>query len=1001
MRNTISLDTEVLILHSRKLKGFSHKEHPQSQHGSERVPLSELLDPSFAVNRSTPDDMYVVPGIHETGTFRILKDDVMFYNKDKYSFSHVALDLDWHVDDGRSTWDSKDEPAEVIHEILKKSPLMRKSICVSSSRGGIRAIFLLDKTLNAPEWQNFYDNMETELLKDFQGYRINNKVSSFHVGDYELHMDRRNPYSLTRVPYGYRDGEQVVNSKYFYTSRNNGNILPIDYFGEPTEAESLPFKVKGYTRVSISYDNRRPIPTKEPKLPVGIYQFEWPNGEIPTEGGREYAIWKAVNEAKTHYKDRMTPEQYFTYFKSAISQMDASTCIVHPLDQLWLKITKDWLKRDDGGALDEMQMNSSGNTPLYLPDEFDNALRVTEVYDYAIEKSLEYTEDIIDQTSGCAFLNPPAGAGKSTAAIEVLKRRGGIYVAPSNKQLTDFVRKFDKRVTVNLVLSYKALIPIVAEGDEELIAILTDLYDSNYTLKRPEAQKQVDKYNAGDFTARRVPLVEVRGRFWGVASFPNFLKKYGKKQYFSVADKMHRENVNRMAKLEEGQLSVLTHNKLLYMCSRDGVRALPESHLIMFDECSPIDIVDPEIYLQAPPAEVYGSLQKTPLMEEPARQAEFCDLLRKHCTVFINADRGLERALEHNGYGEVKMYGRDMNPIVDEDLHVVLSPSLKAGFTPHKNKKDLREYSPRAIYAQSVNSKIYTLITNGKDAGGESLAGKNNLVTMVGSNDFLNSKVISMLTSPTPHQVAELMYATGLSEKGARKLLFQNQINQVISRNVGYRCLEVVNRYRAKKGELPEVHDNKHILVLPASTINDEFDIIVKTPNVWTVNSPNPPAFVQSYLKPVNEITSLRGTLYSLAPGEIMTIRDFSELIRKDVAIARRIFLEAIEDDMLSDFTYIKDQTIRGVRHRNSIYRCHTLKVVMGECIDNLEGRHVTLKEFSDILKEATTERYMKSISAKDRKDFISKNAFRFDYRLIRTKRGMTLVPTDEVHLFR
>ena len=338
-----------------------------------------------------------------------------------------------------------------------------------------------------------------------------------------------------------------------------------------------------------------------------------------------------------------------------------------------------------------------------------------------------------------------------------------------------------------------------------------------------------------------------------------------------------------------------------------------------------------------------------------------------------------------------------MKNIYDKDLHIVLSPSMKAGFTPHRNKKDKTEYSPRAVYAKSVNESIYTLITNGKSSDGVALAKGNNLTTMVGSNDYLNSRVISMLTSPSPVEVSVYMYSTGVDVHEARKMLFQNQINQVIARNVGYRAQVVVSRHAEVMGLPAEEPDNMHILVLPSTVTYDSMHLAVKTSNVWSVNSPHAPAYIEHYLRPMKSTTSLIGELYKMESGSYLKITELAKRIRLDDGETRRLFDKITESDMLADYSHVKTKTTNGVKVYNQVFRCHTLKVVLGHVIVDLEGASITLKELSKRLLSATSERYMKSMSVKATKIFIETNAFRYDYRVV----GRTLERCDEHSLFK
>ena len=1000
MRKKVTLQTEVQVLYGRYGKSYSALNAAPITDNAERVTIAELMSPTFANNRHIENDLYTFPATHEYKSFRAQKDSPMVTEVDEFTTAMFAFDLDWYGDDGdRSVWKTLSQSKGAVESLLSSSSLVRDSHLISASKGGIRLMYVLDYELTAPEWQVYYDNMEKELVEQLGSSDLETRSNQTAIvsGEFTFVMDRRYPYGLTRVPFGYRDSEETIDASYMYYRTLSGT-LSIDRYGEPTSDIHKVSKLTsmGYKRQSIA-NKRMPLPTKQPKLPAGVFQFSW-GDDGPPQSMKDEAIYHAVMNAITRYKDMMTPEQYFTYFKYAMHQVTVGSGGEDPLILCWKKICANYhVRMDSLLPHDRLQILNSGNMPLFPPSDFEDALDVNDVYDYTEKAKDIYREILIESTTGSTtFFNPPAGAGKSTAATSVLEARGGIYIAPTGKNLLDFAKKF-KGPPLNHVLSYRELIKVLFVDDKCLIAVLIELHDNVFNELRRNAAREVWKYNNGRPDAVKVPLVEVWGTKWGVKSFVAFLAEHAEGAYKPQSKVIGKEHAKRVDLMGNGETSILTVAKIMTLCARDEIRGLNPDHMVIFDEAKPQHVIDPEVYIDAEPEVVYGTLQAKPFIEDYDVQCEFHDFMQKHTVLFINADRGLDVALRHNKFPDVEVVGRDMKCIYDKDLHIVLSPDMKAGFTPHRNVKDKSEYSPRAIYAQLVDSSIYTLLTNGKGVDGKKLTA-NNLTVMVGSNDYLNSHVISMLTSPAPAEIAKYMYATGIDEHQARKILFQNQINQVVARNVGYRAQAVCARHDESYNRGKSPHNNMHILLLPSTAAFDELDLCVKTSNIWTSHSPAEriPVFLERYLKRLPETEKLIAELYQIPQGAYRGMYDISKRIKVPQKRAQEIFDKLVDDPMFCDFRFIKVKTIDGVKTHSQIYRSPSLKEALSTIIDSLDGESITRKEFGIRLREITNGSYIKQMTAKEAKDFIETNAFRYNYRLV----GSSLVPCDEANLF-
>jgi len=999
-RQTVNQKTPVLLSRGVHRSGYDHTDAPDRATGMFTRTLEEFLSPTFGHRHRGKDDCYFMPGMHDSKVYRYRVNDSDFDHKDEYKFFLIPIDIDVYGHDGRTKWRDYPDSRDVIHSMWNESEFISSHASViCSSSGGIRIIFKLDKFVNSLEWRTLYDRTVKQIAKDFKGVFGKRGKMTFEVDRRTLVLDPRNPGSLTRVPYGYRSGAPVTEAKYFFDMGMDElaeNVLPVDYFGKLEEYEKVKCEISGYEMVNLKLPV--PLPDTIEELPEGINRFHWPDGP-PKAGERELAIFQEVSKAKRYYRDNLTPEQYYAYFYDAIiSEMDNTGAKIAPSVQLWHKITRDWYQRSEaetaaGKKLDITHLRNSGGEVFYPARDFDKVKSTAETFEYAARESKKVTKELLSMTKGAAFLNPPPGAGKSTSAVELLETNGGIYLAPSNKQILDLLKKISRK-RINQVLSYRELIPIICSGDKEAIAILRTKYDNEYNPLYEVAQIQLFELNENLPDAIKGPLHIRRGRYWYIKSFPEYIKEF----YPVQASQLTKENKKRIEKLEAGHTSVITHAKFLTICSRPGVQGIVNTHQIIFDEAEPIDVVEPEKFLDQATVTVYGVEMPPPYLPSRERQTDFVKFLKSHVAIFINADHGLERTLKHNGFEDVTTYGKKMSPILDNDLHVVLSPDLGAGFAPFRNEEDTREISPRAIYAGQVNSNIYTLMTNGCDVSGKSLTKFNNLKRVIGSNDYLNSRVISLITNPTPEQIAEISYATGIKPERAQKLIFQNLINQVISRNVGYRSHDVVNNYRISHGDKIAPHNNEHILVLPKSCQYESLNLIVKTVNVWTMKSKKIPTQVQPYLECIDELIKIRAALYNIEPGDASGVLAMA----KKLDLNKKLILNMIvtdRDPMLADFEYKKWKKLDGKNVRDVIIRHETLSEVLKKCLDKLTDS-LPLKDFYKSLIGETSEKYIKNQNHKDLKDFIKREVFRYNFRVVKKQRVDYLAKTDEQSLF-
>ncbi len=1000
-RQKVNCNTELQLSKGVTRKGFDFEEAPLKSAGMFRTTIEKFLSLDFGNRHQHPEDYYFMPGIHDEKTYRYRVIDSDFDHKDKFKFFLFPIDIDVHTKDGRAKWKNQAEPEDVIKLMWKRSKLSRESAALCSSAGGVRMTFISDKMMNSLEWRWYYDNIVTQLCNEFGGAFGKYGKMTFDIGNFNLVLDPRNPGSLTRVPYGFRSGAPVVESKYFY-SYTDEKFLPHDYFGKIKELEKIRCDVPGYEVVDITRDMKMekrgiPKPKNFPRMPKGLTPFSW-YGEPPAQGQREIAIFSAVSNAKRQFTNRLTPEQYYAYFyKAIIEEMDTSNAAIPAQVQLWNKILRDWYVESEaetiaGKKLDMTHSRNAGNRKFYHSKEFDNQLDTKEVYDYTNKNHAAFYKEMSRAKTGAFFFNSPPGASKSTIAVKLLEEFGGIYIAPSNKQIKDLAKKITRK-RVNFVLSYRELIPIICP-DEESTKILQGKYDNEYTGKHySKASLAADRLNIGDPTATPTTLNVKRGQYYYVKTFPEFIKEF----YPIESKKLVSENKIRTEKLEAGHTSLLTHAKFMTLINRPGVHELPATHQIIFDEVEQCDIVDPEKYAEERTISIYGKECASPVMkpERQVQQENFQTYLHEHKTIFINADEGLETALEFNGFKDVKVLGDKMRSVIDDHVHVVLCPDMAAGFAEFKNVEDLREISPRAVYAGHVNEETYTLITNGADIKGRVLS-KNNLKNAIGSNDFLNSRLVAILTYPTPEQVANVCFSSGIKPEQSRKLIFQNLINQIVSRNTGYRCLDVINSYSRKYGEELRTPNNEMILILPESARLEHLNLIVKTTNVWTVKSKNVPKHIAPYLDRIKLALRLRRELYNIEPG---TSCAGSKILKKYKTTASKL-AEIIDDPMLADFELKRRGTLDGKRCVNVIQRHETVNAVLRQCLGTITAERTRLKDFYRMMVDVTSAKFIKNMLTKDLKNIVKAECFRYNFRVVKIRGAEYICRTDEEMIF-
>jgi hypothetical protein len=730
-------------------------------------------------------------------------------------------------------------------------------------------------------------------------------------------------------------------------------------------------------------------------MPETLRPYRWKDDEPPGSGERDTSLFTAVCHAKRRFADRLTPEQYLSYFWDAIAQIH-----VEPGENwykiAWSMITRDFLfkskaKTTQGARYEKTQLQHSGNKPFYPATDYDNILTTEEVFSYSNEKMHEMLVDILETETGVVYLNPPPGAGKSEIAVEFLSHRDGIFIAKTNDQL----KSISKRLTLNgvphdVVGSNKWLIDEFFPDN----ALLHEVYH-HYTA-------HYDAMTESDVFHREWHQKYRNGRY-GIKPFSRYVSdNYPELEEESAILNDEANRVKRKLFQKTG-VTLITHSKLLSMLTRRNYLRIERT--IIFDEAEPKDVTAPEVYQQEGPVEVYGSLQKPEYMSvrDQQHQYMFTELLHMNYSIFINASKGLEEALKHNNYLDIKVLGADMKAVYDPDLKIVLSPDLRSGYTPYRASHDDQELSPRALYCNEfrrrINTNVYNTIVNGVSRH-EGRLSSYNLTNVIGSNELINSKVISVITYPDVAQVAEMVFCTGVTVNRAIKILVENSINQTVSRNTGYRCFDSIKKY-AELNDRPDKDDKKHnvhICVLPQSMLVVDPELIVRTSEVYTDMSADVPGEISPFLARITEEIKIKIALYNVEPGTYTTIAELA----KETRISSKKAIPMIKDifndpETFSDFSLWDVARVEKARRRNVIRREENITMSIHRVFKALAvsgDNQLSADDFIERLRQESSSKHVNSFPVRELKERMRAEAFRFEFRHMMHKRQGYFVRT-------
>lgn len=934
--------------------------------GTYQFPLSRLLNrgksvSSIEILRDTYDinpnekhdaDLYIIPARHIHGSIRPYMVDVEEY-PEQFLFSVIPFDFDLLDKDGeRQVVGDKTTGNLLIKsfvEDIKTDQFLRQFCCCVTSKRGIRVLYAFDKEVGYEAWakirQLLVDRFDAMLAKEGDKYKLVPSTGR----KYYVKLDKQGAVSLTRVPYSYRGHDIVHNEDYFawQSRRKFYQINTKMALAVAPDVITRKTTIKGYTHAE--YDAKKPTKLQLP--PEGIASAgEWYN-DPPDEGGRDNGLFIQVANTVRFFRDRYTPEEYYFALHNLLNEIDVEPeGLKHWEEVLWSMICRSYIRRvkSDGklsAIHDPRQIAYSGGKPMFAAKEYDECVEPAQLMETLREKYKEYRLTLLEQPHKSAiYFNPPPGAGKSTICANVMRERDekglrSLYLAPDREHVRTMAeRLFERGCEPTIIYSYGQVIQHYANGDEDLYEYLKRQHD-RYLTNRNKAEKACDDamkqfkelagvpgivVNLPSIFELHVENVEaemfvIRNNYVGVASFPTYLANKElldeslNQDLVKMAkeiQKLHDRPLESFIKNQQGTY-LMTMAKYKTMVHREGagIASRHEDMQVFIDECQPEDLFDPLMLQEDMPRfEVYGAwhyanfnLHTEKAIEQQHRLAA---LLRTVRLVCINADKGLEYTMASYGYPPPDIVGRDLPPVLDLDLEFQFVSSLSANKIHSKLRKNSAVESVRTAVIREIRDEKpeHTLICNGKDGENEALS-ENNIVTATGSNAFIASNVVSIISQPHPSEIATACAMMGTTDaKKVERLLVQNKVNQMVSRNTGYRAKLVCDEISRANGEggLKD-NENEHICVLPESYRDADLDLIVRTSKVG-----------QEMVKKKNHSpeTICRIVLSQVVEGERQTFRDLVTRCRRyDRYISRREYGRILKKISGTNPTLTKQKT--------------------------------------------------------------------------------------------
>ncbi len=969
-------DTKLQILFGKHIKGRLLDNHKKDQKATELCTIKDFLDSNSQLYKNTSEPFLIPATNIDNKSGRFYTQSI--YTSGKFKCSVMGFDLDLTT----KGWGKK-KPLGFLNTLLKKWKICRNASFIGTTKGGIRIFFVLSEPLEPNQWQFLHDKIEQDLFLTFGLITINKKGKlkrkGVEIANTKFQVDRRTPAVLIRAPYGYRDEEKVIDQPYFAEiSRLKDNNINVNVFGN-VFIENLPqvgsIYPKGYERSSLPYSNTPDL--SKVSLPENIYPIVLDPEEIPEAGGRDNWIYSTiVHSLINRYLTKLTPQQYLKMVENAVNDIDGDDNGKAWIHTAWNKIRSNYPRRLNSYNLDASlndiaQVQNVGNGfTLFSVKEYEQCINTKNVYKTSKKFEDKIKDQILKHNNGTLLFNSPAGAGKSAAAHYAIKNRDAVlYVTPNRAHITKVIKDFPD---INVVHSYEVLISDECKNVRILKSekkILREYY-KDYTSKIAKTLNLIRCY----------PYTRLDNVMTFYVNGKNILQPFSR--YVTTAEKAKNggdisnisKAVNRVARYQRksidtcinGVTTVLT----LAMLKKRSNHFLdcPDDMLIVIDESQPVDFVEPiQFKEKLENIEIWGNtdidVSTYQYLDEVEEQLNFLDFLKDRPSVLINADKGLKNTLEnYKLYDTIELVGEDMPPIFDPDLHYILCPDLTSGYVKNRVKGDAMEYDCRVELTKNLEAEKIRPITDGRNLQGNRIS-LDNIKTATGSNDFINSHCSSTVMTPSPSEIKSFVACTGLCVEAAKNLLVQNKINQMVSRNTGWRCFDSCNeRTKAEKMTAIGKHKNAHYCFIPMHFGKyTDLNLCVRTSNVWTCNSPDlltkrTPA-VQAGLYPRSVEVLTRKIISNIEPDSFKTLTSIYKQIKEINKNATRLqvkhaIAEFKHNINFAAFEYMTEKEINGERFKRIVFRHPTIEDVIGDILDG--EKTFTLAEVVKIIGTLT-----------------------------------------------
>lgn len=738
-------------------------------------------------------------------------------------------------------------------ELYRLNPLLKHAACVTPSRGGVRAIFILSRPLSKDEWRGGILSLLSMVTN----------TKALHVDTVCSDWTR-----LMRIPFGWRENSPVTAQPYCdpdFITVDTTRRLDVDTLdltcAKPLKGRSAPGVVS---------------PIKE--------SIDLPPQTCASDLFDPRPI-KAWNNHVFKLIMRLSDADPFATRHEIMEQADPVLSAMAAVDcdrRNWRQIGWSMIQRLHTPRLPDIPPPPPKTSPA------------------DVEKAMADVAGQIKKSKGVVLLSTPPGSKKSLIMLGELKAVadlcGGVMCSPSRHHRDEMASKYGLPHTIRLS---NEEIAIRHSGlTESYIKKLSAAFDDGVTraqrsiyknTTRPEDFTNFVRWNKDEekFEPRNYfewlggPYHKVReGRGYPVVSEKalaalqqarraNDAECWKSPVIFTTHDSLvplwrtfkrrltddpvalaeARKKVEELESLGIEGLDALdkARNRMRNLASRETDPLC--GRIVLFDEVEPEHLLTPEF---APEGEVQVWNQKTVVsLYDPWTVDDMSDLQKVFNgapkTILCSANKGVLEKLA----GNVPHFDADLK-ILDEDFEVVFASTkhmtedfLELNAPPAERERLFQLYKHDiSTYSSEVESILERcmstrekLVRSATQADAVICSGKRwkpktgkgaflklepaepisptNLINVVGTNKLVNKSLVTVLSMPSPERIAKVMLLAGVDEDEASLIIAANDLNQAASRNVGCRGYDFVVEYYAKQGEPPPKRANKHIAIIP------------------------------------------------------------------------------------------------------------------------------------------------------------------------------------------